>query len=234
MQISATVRNTAVTNSVYLTVAKSALFVRLGTGNTVIVDDNGTTYHHPYSVVVTDSSGNAAVGKVINLSLTPVAFAKGWWWWDGTTWNQVVESPSPYCISEDWANENGILDPTEDVNLNGVLDPGNIASVPGTVTIGSDGTASFDVTYAREFAQWVQVRLTAAAGVAGTEGTDTVYFWLPISVDAVKSTGLVPGYVSHWGDGWNASSTIPSGLAAMPGYVSQSPLSSATTCDDLY
>jgi len=241
VQISATVRNTAVTNTVYLTVAKSALFVRLGTGNTIVVDDNGTTYHHPYSVVVTDSSGNAAVGKVINLSVTPVKFAKGWWWWDGTDWFQVVETPSPFCTSED-SNENGILDPGEDINGNGVLDPGNVASVPATVTIGADGTASFDVTYAREFALWVQVRLTAAAGVAGTEGTDTVYFWLPMDAAAVKAAGLIPGYVGHWGDGWNASSTIPAGLAAMPAYVEQSPLSDdigsppavPPTCGDTY
>jgi len=238
VQISATVRGTAITNTVYLTVAKSALFVRLGTGNTIVVDANGTTYHHPYSVVVTDSSGNAAVGKVINLSVTPVLYSKGWWYYNGTDWIQVVETPQPFCISED-INQNGILDPSEDLNGNGVLDPGNIASVPATVTIGSDGTASFDVTYAREFAEWVKVRLTAAAGVAGTEGTDTVYFWLPVDAAAVKSGVLIAGYVSHWGDGWNNNSTIPAGATGVPAYVQQSPPSAigiapiVDTCGDM-
>jgi len=220
VQISATVRSTAVTNTVSLTVAKAALFVRLGTALQVIKNTNDTTYDFPYSVIVTDSSGNPAVGKVITLSLTPIAFGKGYWYIE-TDWTQVVEA---VCPSED-LNENGVLDAAEDINLNGVVDPGNIAAVPATVTIGADGTASFYISYAREYGDWVYVRLTAAAGVAGTEGTDTVSFWLPIAAeDATNTNALIPGYLSHWGDGWNSGSVFP-GTGTLPTYVSTNPLS---------
>ena len=80
------------------------------------------------------------------------------------------------------------------------------------------------------------VRLVAAAGVAGTEGTDQVYFWLPVSGDDVKSTNLIPGYVSHWGDGWSAASVFP-GTGTLPSYVTTLPESGTGPngkCGDTY
>ncbi len=95
-------------------------------------------------------------------------------------------SPVPFslkCPNED-ADFDGILDPIEESsalsNQNGALEPGGVAATSlGLVTTGSDGSATIEVLYPQDHAFWVQVELTAKAGVQGTEGVATATFWLP-------------------------------------------------------
>lgn len=121
--------NTTVTTTVSLTVAQSALFVRLGTGN-LIQTVGQTQYDKKYTVIVTDASGNAAAGANVVLSVNPVAYTKGSYVYSGTSWVQTAFDATPAaivgsdpqssanaCASED-VNENGILDPGEDINSN--------------------------------------------------------------------------------------------------------------------
>ena len=186
----------SVIGTINLTVAKSELFVRLGTGNIINLLGN-TQYSKPYTVIVTDASGNP-VSTNVNISINPEQYAKGFWEVVGTNtfWTQNVQST---CASED-VNENGILDPGEDINGNGTIEPGNIASVPSSVTTGADGTYEFGIVYPREYAQWVYVRLTATTGVAGTESQHTVKFWLEISAGDVDDVKVPPpGVASPFG-----------------------------------
>jgi len=197
VEITAWVEDTpSVIGTINLTVAKSELFVRLGTGNKInLVGD--TQYSIPYTVIVTDASGNP-VSTNVNISVNPEQFAKGFWEVVGTNtfWTQNVQAT---CASED-ANENGILDTGEDINGNGTIEPGNIASVPSTVTTGSDGTFEFGIVYPREYARWVYVRLTASTGVVGTESQHTVRFWVEIaSTDTDDVSVAPPGVNSPFG-----------------------------------
>ena len=49
------------------------------------------------------------------------------------------------------------------------IEAGNVSSVsPGTVTTDDAGLASFDLTYAQEFANWVVVTIEARTSVSGT------------------------------------------------------------------
>ncbi len=82
------------------------------------------------------------------------------------------------CVNED-ADLDGVLDAGEDFNGNGILTPGNIVSVPTTVPLQADGTGQFNLTYAQQYANWVQVELRAIASVSGTEVTETQTFYLP-------------------------------------------------------
>jgi len=193
VEITAFVEDTpAVTGTVNLTVAQNGLFVRLGTGNNV-AKVGATQYNKQYTVMVTDASGNAVGNENVTISVNPEQYAKGSWT-GGWTY-----SPVDTCPNED-INENGILDPGEDINNNGVIEPGNIAAAPAQVTTGSDGTFEFDIFYAREFAMWVYVRLTASTQVAGTESNDTVWFWLPIAAaDVIDPTIAPPGQFSPFG-----------------------------------
>ncbi len=204
VQIKAWVEDTpAVEATISLTVAKSELFVRLGTGNVLnLVGD--TQYSIPYTVIVTDASGNP-VSTNVNLSVNPEQYRKGYWevLQGATTWSQNVQAT---CNSED-GNENGILDPGEDNN--NTLEPGNIASVPATVTTDGSGTFEFGVVYPREYAQWVYVRLTASTGVAGTESQHTVRFWLRIAPADIDDVDVSPpGEFSPFGTNNNCTSTL--------------------------
>jgi hypothetical protein len=191
-----------VQDTIALTVTKQALFVILGTGNVVkILSD--TQYALPYSVLVTDATGNPVTNTTVELSVLPTGFyQKGFYspFFNSTGactgFGKVLTSPA--CQNED-SNFNGILDSGEDFNHNGRLDPGNVATVPGTVNTNATGFAFFDVVYAKEFT-WVEVVLEARTVVAGSEGTSLVRFFLPGAVNDFNNCMVAPpGQISPYG-----------------------------------
>jgi hypothetical protein len=113
-------------------------------------------------------------------------------------WLPIV---SASCLNED-TNFNGILDlnPKEDTNGDGQLTPGNVASVNTVAATDSNGSALATITYAKQFADWTVVTLTAKASVSGTEGTSSTTFALPVAFGDVTSASLLPpGVVSPFG-----------------------------------
>jgi hypothetical protein len=106
------------------------------------------------------------------------------------------------CLNED-INLTGVYDAAEDINHDNVLEPGDIAVVsPGTVTLASDGTGAFTVTYPEDHALWVQVTLTATASVSGTESSTSTTFILPILATYLTTlSSSPPGLVSPYGTG---------------------------------
>jgi len=197
VQIQASV--SGITDTVTLSVAQSALFISLGTGNQILVP-NVTTYAIPFSVILTDANGNADPGKNVNISIEPISYYKGQWSWNSTdsVWKQTYTATE--CTNED-ANLNGVLDTGEDFNNNFILDPGNVTSTPGTVTTGTDGSVQFNVTYAQQYALWVKVRLTASRTVAGTESLASSTFLLPILASTLTTeTPPPPGKFSPFGN----------------------------------
>ena len=210
-----------ISGKVSLTVGGLALRISLGTGNTITAL-NSTQYQLPYSVLVTDSAGNPPrVGSVVTLSANAVSYQKGSEVFS-TVWAPVyavncttdVDCKPPTvppptippptfpifgCLNED-RNLNGVLDPGEDYNGNGVLDPGNVVSVLGSVTLDSNGTGQFFITYPKNRAYWVQVYLTATINVSGNQGTTTTSFVLPgLASDFNSATVAPPGQTSPYG-----------------------------------
>ena len=192
----------AVTDRVTLTVTRQALFVILGTGN-LINTPTSTQYALPYSVLVTDVTGNPVANAIVELSVLPSrSYQKGFYslFFDSngncTGWGKVRTSPD--CQNED-SNFNGLLDPGEDFNNNSRLDPGNVATVPPTVTTDASGFALFDVVYAREFT-WVEVELEARTIVTGSEGSAQVIFFLRGAASDFNNCSIAPpGQVSPYG-----------------------------------
>lgn len=183
------------------TVAQADLFVRVG-GSNLIEDLDATRYSMPYNVVVTDSAGNARANVDVAISLVPSHYAKGRYVLsvgdDGLPEAPWLYDATATCQNEDTLNEdpdallNGIIDADEDLNGNGQLEPGNVASVPGTVTTDASGFATFSIIYAKDYAQWVEVKLRASAQVAGSEGTDEVEFYLPILAKELTNKDITP------------------------------------------
>ena len=208
--------------TVKLTVGGQTVFLSLGTGENISENSNKTQFILPFVVQAQDAAGNAVNGVNITLNVQSQQYGKGGWVLFNSAWVQTgVPGGAPYtmappaitvCANED-VNHNGILDPGEDLNGNGKLDPGNIAAVsPGTVTTAAttitngsstttiNGSAALTVTYPEDHALWVQVMLTAAATVSGTESSTTSTFWLPILASYVTTTtSSPPGVVSPYG-----------------------------------
>ncbi len=200
--------------TVAITVAQADLFVRLGGGN-LIEELDATRYSMPYSVVVTDSAGNARAGVEVIISLIPVSYGKGWYRLgvgedglpntddDEAPWRAVWQAT---CQNEDTLNEdpdallNGFIDADEDINGNGRLEPGNVAAVQGKPTTDATGFATFDIIYAKDFSLWTRYQLRASAQVAGSEGVHEVEFSLPaLAKDFSNKEISPPGNPSPFG-----------------------------------
>jgi hypothetical protein len=211
VRVDATVRDaSSVTDFAQLTVGGRALRITLGTGNQ-ITEPNTTTYAEPYSVLVTDSSGNPVTDAQFRLSVLPVSYRKGSYALidsnaDGTPDGWAIPSSAVSCANED-VNYDGVLDSGEDFNANGRLDPGNVASVPSTVALDASGAGEFVITYPQDRAGWVSVQLRGVASVSGTETTTSVQFTLPVLASDVNDPEVSPpGETSPYGTVQNCSS----------------------------
>jgi hypothetical protein len=202
-------------NPVLITVGGKAYFIKLITTNLVATDPNDiTAYQLPYSVKVQDSAGNPPpVGTPVNLQISSVSYQKGFYYpipndpfWAGVYSIVATDNPASDdtdtfgCLSED-TNNDGTLDNGEvDYNGNGKVDPGIVASVPSTVTTDTQvpsgtkpgGTAPFVVTYGKNYANWVRVRLTATTTLGGTPFTAVEEFNLPLLAGDANQKGIPP------------------------------------------
>ncbi len=189
--------NSAVTNTAKLTVNQTAVFIALGTGNTVGTPDPDT-YEKTWTATVTDTNGVRVVGIPLTVKIIPTYYRKGFLAWNGTFW-AVAASLS--CQNEDYLNTNGILDPGEDINGDGMLTPGNVVALQSsTVKTDSNGQATITFRYAESFASWVSVRLTATAVVSGTESVSYRDFPLDVLADDYNVETKAPaGRLSPFG-----------------------------------
>lgn len=204
VRLSATVAGTSITSSATMTVNQSALFIALGTGNTISQDPDSqlTRYLKVWTAYVTDASGAAVPNQVLTVSLLPTQYRKGRLVFDGTTW---VYAPSvTTCPNED-VDYSGVVTPVKDTNLDGKLWPGNVISVNGaagkiTITTDSKGFALLNLTYAESYVPWVEVVLKVTATVAGTESSNQSTFFVSGSSEDFSSADVPPaGVISPFG-----------------------------------
>lgn len=169
--------------------SETATFITLGTGNS-IRELNTTTYALPYSVLLTDAAGQPLASQTVTLSIYPLKYYKGVY----VAADVWVPSSSAECANEDIGNRNGLLDGGEDTNTDGALTPGNVITVSSReVTTNAAGFAFFDVLYAQQYGNWIQVELKAGATVTGSESSTKAIFVPPILSDDARLNQAPPG-----------------------------------------
>jgi hypothetical protein len=195
--------NSSVAGTLSMTVARRALRVVIGTGNSIQEPDQAS-YLKEFVAIVTDANGAPVEGALVELSVLPVGYAKGLWIDDTISkfWSRLITSvPSGnppevtgFCPSED-LNKNGILDSGEDLNRDGILTPTN----PATTTVSSlitqsDGSGKFSIKYPQSVCGWVKTQITATVRVGGTESVEQYDFALGcLSDDLIIADGDPPG-----------------------------------------
>lgn len=223
VRIDVSVDGSAATAFATLTVASKPVYVVFGTGNT-IEKYSLTQYRSSFVALVTDIAGNPQAGVTVTANLTPLTYLKGsytgctsptdrFWIWSPATSNGTFlecdnEDNNPIFFNShpEWLL-NGVLngDPakglTEDVNGDGVLTPGNVAEVNRTATTDANGFAQFYVIYAKQFANWVKVRIEGKIYSYGDQTLGTTQFYLPVLRDDVACTETPPGPISPYGLG---------------------------------
>lgn len=209
--IRGSVAGTTVASTTTLTVAKKPLFITLQTGP-FIEEYDDIRYKKDYVALVTDAAGDPVEGATVDATIRPVYYKKGYFTWGGMAWHQVdtlqaasCTLPSvPACANEDGMlhnslDFNGVLNTGEDQNGNGLLDPGNVASVTATETDATGGS-TLTIVYAKDYAQWVNVKLEAHATTGGSTASASVTFDLPgLANDYTNQNADPPGNPSPFG-----------------------------------
>jgi hypothetical protein len=189
-----------------LTVAGAALAVSIGFDGTIV--DNGLSYIKKYRISVADSAGNALSGVDLAASVDLPQYRKGEYF-PGGGW--VKAPPEVVCINED-TNRNATLESGEDVNGSDKLEPrkSDVTIRLMQTKTRADGSAELEMEYSKNFATWVDARITVtASGVLGTEGRDSVSVVpLPFSAPDITNDAEAPAFrLSPYGR--NSSCTSP-------------------------
>jgi len=192
--------SSASSDSTNVIIGGTAASITITASTKVASGGDDTFYTLPMSVLVTDSSGAAVENAVISLSVWPTRYATG----SSLTKELIVPN-------ED-ANRNLVLDVGEDVGPcttspgctaltfgpDGKLTPPSSAggSVPSTITSEANGVASFQLTYLKNSAVWIETEITATVRVMGTESTTTYTEWLGYLINDADSLPPSPyGYL---------------------------------------
>lgn len=173
--------------------------VTIGRSSVASDAGNGTIYVLPMSILVADANGNPVANATVSLSAWPIAFNVG-----GNVC--AANAPGTYYYNED-INENLSLDGGEDGlrrrygtstydsggTRDGQLTPVNSAAgtIPATVTTGTNGVATFNLTYTKASGFYVVDRIRARTVVQGTETLGEISFSLPVLVGDVTPTCLL-------------------------------------------
>jgi adhesin/invasin len=178
-KITATVSDKpSIKDTTAVTVAKKAAFINVGSGNK-LVDDAGIRYKLFYTVLVSDTNGTPVSNANVTLSVYTTTYYKG-------DLSDTSKKPLS-CPNEDY-DKTGIYTVEKDVNHDGRLNPGSPVTVDKlTLTTDSTGYADFNLIYAKQYAQWVDVSVMAKAVVSGTEAETTTYFSTACSADDVAA-----------------------------------------------
>jgi len=206
--ISATEPESGIEKSVNLTVSNRAQFISIGTGNLIESPDE-TSYLKKFTVFVTDSNSNPVSDVELTVTGTPVkytellepnaevgdpnyqdirpAFYKGYW----AAFPNIEEFEfwtavrTIGCANED-IDADGIEDPNEDTNGDGGLTPVNFVAIDGDIVTDENGQAIIELRYAKTFAAWGEVKITASTPVSGSESQASQFFTLSASADDLK------------------------------------------------
>jgi len=119
------------------------------------------------------------------------------------TGNIASQDPPAPATCTNLLNNTTITSHQKDYNCSGTLEPGNAASVSQSAAV-TDATGRMDlvITYNRDHANWLKVKLIASTTVQGTESSaNTIIDLLGTDTDfGNKACGIaVPGQISPYG-----------------------------------
>jgi len=163
----------------------------LGTGQ-LMEDESSTRYDKPYNVLVTDGAGRPIQNAEVRFTIETIGFRKGSRSLGIDAWVDSIEQD---CVVSDPGTDNPGAVSTV------VIDPGTTTSGPGRAITDATGFADIYVRYAKQYATWTTVRLTATSTVGSVTGRYSVDFPLPITLSDIEGTDPPPGIESPFGPG---------------------------------
>lgn len=212
-------------NSVLLpiTINDEALNITVGSVALVGTTSDGR-YYTDYVVQVNNASGLAKPNVLITPTLDLTGYEKGFYTKpDGEDWTQVLTLPggtryldrdvvtNSYdgCANED-ANRDGIRSGSEDRDSDTVLEPRKADAAVSYLTSGvnktdATGAVSLRVTYLKNVAGWLRIKLYVRGTVSGTEGEGKITEVLLPPITDVQAEGRPAFATNPYGAGTSCS-----------------------------
>lgn len=209
----------AVTTS--LTLTNAALNVDVAPEGLVAKTADGR-YSTDFVINVVNAAGEAKSNVAVSVVLDLLGFEKGEYVRGTGEWVRVLSLPSSVtyadrdvnsieykgCINED-LNRDGLRTGAEDVDGDGKLEPAkaqaSFAFVDDRRLTDENGSVRVRVTYFKDVAGWLRIKLYGTASVSGTEGkSDYVMLLLPV-IDDVKAEGRPPFADNRYGKSTNCT-----------------------------
>lgn len=243
--------------SLTLTVGGQSLFVRVGTGNTVLIR-NETTYSLPYAVIVTDAAGNAVKDAQLSLTAQSIRYYRGQYLYNGVFWvrtggAQTVSGTgtngacSPSQITTFQANVDSMGNPipatclqinsprlcqSEDLNVNGLLDTGEDINRSGQLEPGF--VASIPSSAITDAAGTFQFNIVYPKDRGGWVGIRLI---ARATVQGTEGVGVAEFDLPVAGDDLSNERIAPPGCTSPFGFASTSTactdvISTASACND--
>jgi len=197
------------------TIVKDAFNVTIGSNDKIEETSDGLRYVVKYVVQVVNASGQAKANVQITPTLDLLGYEKGTWvkgaegWAQvralplGTTYPDLDNSATVYdgCRNED-VDRNGInAGPSvEDVDDDKLLEPRKSDAAisfinPSQTKTDATGAVGLQVTYLKNVASWLRIKIYVTGAVSGTEGKGTFEEVLPVPTTALSGTGT-PAFVT--------------------------------------
>jgi len=190
----------AVNSDVSITMVNQPGSISIGLANVLDTTNDDTAYMQPVSVIATDINGGALSNVDISLRIWPTRFRTGDRDADGNPVN-ITTFPNEDTnrnvirdLNDGWSTgrtkcaASGAEEPLGVVNFGSREAFGNncklipestaVGSVPSRITTDSNGLATFNVTYLKDRADFVEAEIRATTVVQGTEVQASRVFWL--------------------------------------------------------
>lgn len=209
-----------------MTINDEALNITIGPDALVETIDDGLRYRTRFVVQVANASGQAKSNVLITPTLDLTGYEKGVWDKPGGTgdWEQFWTLPANTtypdrdvptegyegCANED-ANRDGIRSPGEDTDADVKLEPRKSDAVisfidPTKTKTDSTGAVGLQVTYLKNVASWLRVKIYVRGTVSGTEGIGTITQVLLPPFEDVKGEGEPAFATNPYGAGTTCTS----------------------------
>lgn len=198
-----------------LTINNEALNITVGPDDGIAETSDGLRYVHRFVVQVANASGQAKAGVKVTPTLDLLGFLKGSWnfntaqnRWVQTVTNTAESYPDPEipsisyvgCANED-VNRNGINNAGEDLDGDTRLEPrksdATVSLLSSSDVTDSTGAVAFQVTYLKNVASWLRIKLAVKGSVSGTEGTGTFEEVLPVPGSVLTNANNTPAFADN-------------------------------------
>lgn len=172
------------TSTIDIQISQQPGSVVLGTSTEILSDDTNTYYQLPMAVQVANTSGGPVPGVLVSLKVWPKNYYQGFGY-GGTPCGPIYTTSPATAIPNEDTDKDTLLGGSEDINGDLALTPGNSAggTIPSTVTTDANGIATFNLTYLKNNASWVENEITATILASGSETTGTLNMVLPYATD---------------------------------------------------